>query len=286
MSFRNLVKFREFVHGYGPLLMGSGLLALFGCMAIAGVILETQEPSVRGLPFQSPSLQHPLGTDDVGQDLFRLLLRATPASLLVGLLAGGISVFLGTAIGLMAGYARPVWSETLSGLIDVVLLIPMVPFMVFLTAYLGPGLGNIILAIACLGWGGSARAVRAKTLQLRESLFIESLVALGFASGRIVFRHVLPNVWDVVSARFVIAVAGALLSEAALSFMGLGDPLKPSWGKIMHFAFHRGGFANGLWYWYVPPGLCITFSALGFIFIGMWLEVTRTEATLEPERSP
>jgi peptide/nickel transport system permease protein len=249
--------------GVSLLLVGATLVA-----ALASVAVEIP----RSLPFQSPSWDHPLGTDDLGWDLLSLLVRSAPISLLIGLGAGVVAVVIGTAMGLVAGYGRGAGGELFSGVIDVVLLIPMLPFMLLLVATLGPSMENIILAVALLGWCPTARAVRARVLQLREAPFVEALTALGLTRARILVRHVLPNVSEIVSAKFVLSIAGAMLSEAALSFMGFGDPIRPSWGRMMHHAFQRGGFANGLWNWYLPPGLCISACALGFILLGLWWE--------------
>ncbi len=268
--------------GWGAWRAGTVLLLLFTVMATLGTVWERDGSVHRSVPFQPPSLEHPLGTDDMGHDLLRLLIRATPVSLLVGVGAGVVSVLIGTGAGLLAGYLRGVRGELLSGWIDVVLLIPMLPFMLILTTYLGPGIGSIILAISLIGWCSTARAVRARVLQLREAPFVESLETLGFTRTRIVTLHLLPSVSEIVAAKFVLSVAGAMLSEAALSFMGLGDPVRPSWGRIMHFAFQRGGFANGLWNWYLPPGLCITACALGFVFLGLYWE-RRAELRARPE---
>ncbi len=268
--------------GKGARRAGTVLLVFFVAMAVLGTLAESGGGGPRTLPFQLPSRQHPLGTDDMGYDLLRLLVEAAPVSLMVGLGAGAVAVILGTGVGLLAGYARGVWAEVLSAVIDVALLIPMLPLMVLLTAFLGPGMGNIILVIALIGWCSTARAVRARVIQLRDAPFVDALRALGLTRGRIVLLHVLPNVSGIVSAKLVLGIAGAMLSEAALSFMGLGDPLRPSWGRIMHFAFQRGGFANGLWNWYLPPGLCITACALGFVFLGLaWEQRAEAPAVAE-----
>jgi peptide/nickel transport system permease protein len=261
---------------------GLGILLLFLGAVLLSSLIRTSGESARSLPFQPPSREHPLGTDDLGCDLLSLLVRSTPLSLLVGFGAGLVAVVIGTAVGLVSGSLRGGPGELFSGLIDVVLLIPMLPFMLLLVTTLGPGMESIILAIALIGWCPTARAVRARVLQLREAPFVEALTALGLTRSRILAHHVLPNVSEIVSAQFVLSVAGAMLSEAALSFMGLGDPVRPSWGKMMHYAFQRGGFANGLWNWYLPPGLCITACALGFVFLGLYWE-KRSEIKTAPE---
>jgi peptide/nickel transport system permease protein len=251
---------------------GIGILLLF---TVAGIWAGMLNPAVvkhRGLAYLPPSWSHPLGTDDMGYDLLISLCTAGRISLLIGIGAAGIAVFLGTVIGLLAGFLRKPWANLLTGFIDSVLLIPMLPFMILLAAYLGQHILNVILAIALIGWCSTARAVRSRVMQLREMPFVEALTSLGLKDRRIIFCHLLPNIVEIISAKFVLSVAGAMLSESALSFLGLGDPVRLSWGKMVHDAFERGGFAGGLWNWYLPPGLCITLCTLGFVFLGLYGE--------------
>jgi len=248
---------------------------------LAALWSQTLDPDLiraRHLPFQPPCALHPLGTDDMGYDIFLLLCASAKISLIVGLFAGGLSVLVGTAIGMTAGYFGKVSREWLTGFIDAVLLIPMLPFLMLLSVYLGQCIETTIFSIVLVGWCGTARSVRAKVLQLRKLAWIEAMEGLGFSKYRILLRHVLPNVSDVVSAKFVSASAKAMIAEASLSFLGLGDPLRWSWGKMVHDAFDRGGFANGMLHWYVPPGLCIACCTLGLVLIGIDFE-NRTTTT-------
>lgn len=251
---------------------GSGILVFFAAMAFAADVLALYPHDFRDAPFLSPSWPHPLGTDDMGRDILTGLMTAGRMSLLIGVSAACAAVVTGTAVGLAAGYARGLAGEFFTGAIDAVLLVPVLPLLVILAAYLGPNSFNIIIVIACIGWCATARAIRAKTLQLREAPFVEALKGLGFSKTRIVFRHLLPNVTEIVSAKFVLSVASAMISEASLGFLGLGDPYRPSWGKMVHDAFQRGGFAGGFWNWYLPPGLCITLCTMGFVLLGFYWE--------------
>ncbi|MFH1153874.1 MAG: ABC transporter permease [Pseudomonadota bacterium] len=252
--------------------LGCAILLVFISAGSLVTIAGTTLLKTRTIPFQPPSVTHLLGTDDMGYDILASLLAAGNLSLAIGVSAALISVIIGTVAGMLAGFLERPWAGVATGAIDVVLLIPMLPFMMVLAAYLGTQVHNVILAIALIGWCGTARAVRARVAQLRETPFIEALEALGLTRTRILFYHVLPNVREVVSAKFVLSVAGAMLSESALSFMGLGDPVRMSWGRMVHDAFQRGGFANGLWNWYLPPGLCITLCTMGFVFLGLYVE--------------
>lgn len=263
---------RTFDSGKGAFWGGVGILLFFAIVTIGADLLALYPPRFRDMPFLTPSWPHPLGTNDLGQDILTVLMAAGRVSLTIGIAAAIVSVLIGTTVGLLAGFFRGVSGEIFTGAIDAVLLIPVLPLLVILAAYLGPSSFNIVWVIACIGWCSTARAVRAKVLQLRETPFVEALKALGFSGRRILFFHLLPNVSEIVSAKFVLSVAGAMISEASLGFLGFGDPLRPSWGKMIHDAFQRGGFANGLWNWYLPPGICITLCTMGFVLLGFYWE--------------
>lgn len=252
--------------------MGLLILATFCGIALLADLLSPHLITSSHQPYMSPSWEHPLGTNDMGYDIFSELLHASRVSLIIGILAAFVSIIIGTMVGLLSGYYKGMTSEAITGVIDIFLLIPVLPVMVILAAYLGASIWNIIFVIAILGWCSTARVVRARVLQLREMPFVESLRALAIPGYRILVGHVLPNTSEVIAAKFVLAVAGAMLAEAALSFLGLGDPAMVSWGGMMHYAFKRGGFVNGMWYWYLPPGLCIAACAMGFLFLGLYFE--------------
>ncbi len=262
----------SFVRKHCLLFIGGGILFTFLLISALAPWLAPYNSLKQDLPYLLPDSQHFLGTNDMGYDIFTEWVNAGRITLSIGVLAALISVAIGGAIGILSGYCSGLWHQFLAGLIDVFLLIPMLPLMVVLTAYLGPGWWSIVFAISLLGWCATARTVRAKVLQLREALFIEALIVLGINRRRILVSHMVPHVMDIISAKFILAVANAMLSEAALSFIGLGDPSTVSWGTMIYFAFHRGGFAKGMWYWYLPPGLSIGLCALGFMLLGIYFE--------------
>ena len=175
---------------------------------------------------------------------------------------------MGTVMGLFAGYLRGTWDELFMRLADLFFLIPTLPLVIVLVAYLKPSIWNIIIAIALLGWASTARVVRARVLQVREMPFVKSTRALGAGSFYIMFKHLLPNTTEVIFAKASLAVAGAMLTEAGISFLGLGDPTQKSWGMMLHYAFSHGGVVNGYWWWYLPPTFCISLAVLGFVLLG------------------
>lgn len=255
-----------------PVLFGLLLLALFLLLAVFAPLIAPFDPWEPGRPFLPPSGTHPFGTNDIGQDIFSELIYSTRISLFVGFFAAFVSVAIGTLVGLFSGYLRGAADEVLMGTTDIVLIIPALPLMIILAAHTSPSIWNIIIVIGALWWTSTARVVRSRVLQLREMPFVEAARSLGAGDGYIVFKHILPNTLQVILAKFILAVAGAMLTEASLSFLGLGDPLQKSWGMMLNYAFSRGGFINGYWWWYLPPGICISLAVLSFVLIGFGLE--------------
>ena len=255
-----------------PVLFGLLLLALFLLLAVFAPSIAPYDPWEPGRPFLTPSGTHPFGTNDIGQDIFSELIYSTRISLFVGFFAAFVSVAIGTLVGLFSGYLRGAADEVLMGTTDIVLIIPALPLMIILAAHTSPSIWNIIIVIGALWWTSTARVVRSRVLQLREMPFVEAARSLGAGDGYIVFKHILPNTLQVILAKFILAVAGAMLTEASLSFLGLGDPLQKSWGMMLNYAFSRGGFINGYWWWYLPPGICISLAVLSFVLIGFGLE--------------
>jgi peptide/nickel transport system permease protein len=255
-----------------PVLSGLLLLALFLFLAIFASFISPYDPWEPGRPFLQPAYNHPLGTNDIGQDILSELIYGSRISLLVGILAAFVSVVIGTLVGLFSGYMRGATDEMLMGLTDIILIIPALPLMIILASHTSPSIWNIILVVGLLWWCSTARVVRSRVLQLREMPFVEAARSLGAGDFYIIFRHILPNTLQVILAKFILAVAGAMLTEASLSFLGLGDPLQKSWGMMLNYAFSRGGFINGYWWWYLPPGICISLAVLSFVLIGFGLE--------------
>uniref|UniRef100_A0A7J3V0C9 ABC transporter permease n=1 Tax=Candidatus Methanosuratincola petrocarbonis (ex Vanwonterghem et al. 2016) TaxID=1867261 RepID=A0A7J3V0C9_9CREN len=224
------------------------------------------------IPYLPPSPSNFLGTNDIGDDVLAILLQGSRVSLSIGLLGATVSTLFGTVIGVFAGFMGGTVDEALGSITDFFLVVPALPLMILLAAYLGPSFMNVVMVIGLLWWPTTARMVRARARQIRGSPFIEGLMGVGARKPYIMFRHVLPNVWGIVLARFVLAVSSSILLEAGLSFIGLGDPQNPSWGMMLHFAMTRGALLHGAWWTFVPPGICISFSSLGFILIGMGME--------------
>ncbi len=217
-------------------------------------------------------MKHLLGTNDVGQDIFSELVYGARISLFVGFAAAISTVLLGTIIGLISGYYGGVIDEVLTSFTDVMLLIPVLPFMILLASMLGQGYINIIIVISIFAWPGVARLVKAQVMTLRERGYVEAARAIGVSNWGIMLNHLLPQLLHLLTAFVVLRIGGAMIAEASLSFLGLGDPTQKSWGTMIYWANASGAISSGLWWWITAPGLMITISVLGFTQIGYAIE--------------
>lgn len=254
-------------------LLGLAIILPFILAGAFAPILSPYNPwKTVGEAFKPPDGRNLLGTDDVGRDILSQIIWGTRISLLIGFLAAFIASIVGIGVGLIAGYFGGYTDTLLMGLTDTILILPGLVLMIIFAAYLGGSIWNIIMVIAMVTWITTARTVRSQVLSLKESVFIEALRAVGLRDIRIIFFHILPNVIPLVFANMVLGIVAAILSEAGLSFLGLGDPTHQSWGMILYYAQTFGGFVRGAWWWILPPGVCITLVGASFIFIGQALD--------------
>ncbi|MDQ3463036.1 MAG: dipeptide/oligopeptide/nickel ABC transporter permease/ATP-binding protein [Actinomycetota bacterium] len=254
--------------------VGTVILATLVTVAVAAPLLAPYDPTERsGIPFARPSGAHLLGTNDAGQDLLSELIYGSRISLLVGVVAALAATMIGTSVGIVAGYSRGWLDNVLMRLVDVVLTLPVLPLTIVIGVFAGPGLSTQIVVIAAVIWAGMARELRAQVLSIRERDHIQALRAMGARTGYVVRRHVLPAVGPLVVPQFVMAVTTAVLLEASLAFLGLGDISAKSWGTMLSLAHARSAFLTDAWLWWVlPPGLAIAATVLAFALIGYALE--------------
>jgi ABC-type dipeptide/oligopeptide/nickel transport system permease subunit len=212
-----------------------------------------------------------LGTDQWGRDIFSQIIYGSRVSLTVGGLSAFLGVIIGLFAGLIAGYLGRLMDEFLMRFTDALLVLPTLPLLLVLIAVLGPSMWNLILLIGVLGWMGFARMVRSQVLSLKERPFVEAAQAVGAGNFYIILRHVLPNVMSLAYVTLALSVPNAIISEAALSWLGLFDPTVMSWGRMLHDAQAvEGGIEK--WWWVVPPGICIALISVSFILIGYALD--------------
>ncbi len=248
-------------------MFGLTLVLAFIAVALAAPWVAPYDPrALVGKPFERPGENHILGTDQVGRDIYSQLIWGTRISLMVGLFASAFSVAIGAAIGLVSGYLRGPIDAVMMRITDLFITLPNIPLMLILAAIIGRSVWNIILVIAVTGWTGTARMVRAQTLSIKERPYVEAARSVGAKDSQIMFRHILPNIIPLIFANGIVGIVNAILAESGLSFLGLGDPTKPSWGLILRHANEVGAMATGRLWFIIPPGICIMLIAIGFAF--------------------
>jgi peptide/nickel transport system ATP-binding protein/peptide/nickel transport system permease protein len=253
---------------------GLVILAMFIFVGVFAPYIAPYDPYARsGKPFEAPSAAHWLGTNDVGQDIFSEVLVGTRISLLIGVAAALISILAGALVGLAAGYFGGRVDAVLMRIVDAFLTIPMLPVMILIAAFLGPSFWNIIIVIGILSWASPARVIRSQALTVKNRGYIEAVHALGGKPSYIIFRHILPPTLSIIISELIVMSSRAILLESSLSFLGLGDPTKKSWGIILYYAQARSAFLTKAWIWWVvPPGVLITLLVISFAYIGNSLE--------------
>ncbi len=215
---------------------------------------------------QPPGFEFPLGTDDLGRDVLVRILYGARISLLVGFVAVGIATFIGILLGALAGYYGRWIDSLIMRFVDIMLCFPAFFLILAVIAFLKPSIWNIMIIIGLTSWMGVARLVRAEFLSLRERDFVLAAQAIGAKDARIIFRHILPNAISPILVSATLGVAGAILTESALSFLGIGvQPPTPSWGNMLIAGKQTLGTA---WWLSVFPGLAILITVLGYNLLG------------------
>jgi len=251
-------------------------LAMAGLVIVAGLAVAAlaapwvapHDPTAidARLILSGPSARHLLGTDDLGRDVFSRMVYGARISLAVGFVSVGIAVLIGTALGACAGFFGGFVDSLVMRFVDIMLCFPSTFLILAVIAFIGPSIWNVMFVIGVTGWMGVCRLVRAEFLTLRERDFVVAARALGAGDARLIFRHILPNAMAPVLVAAVLGVAGAILTESGLSFLGLGvQPPTPSWGNILTAGKDNIDVA---WWLSFFPGLAITLTMLGYNMLG------------------
>ncbi|NQU10180.1 ABC transporter permease [bacterium] len=247
------------------------LLIVIGAVFFAFQLLGVDWPYDPNDPqlaakLRGPSLLHPLGTDNLGRDVFTRLLHGAYISLAVGFLAVGVSITIGVVVGAVAGYFGKWVDNVLMRIVDAIMCFPSFFLILTVIALLGPSIWNVIVVIGLVSWTGTARLVRAEFLSLREMEYVRAARALGQSHGMIMFRHLLPNALAPVYVTAVLGVAGAIMTEAGLSFLGFGvQPPQASWGNIIA---DGKTYILDAWWLILFPGVAIFVTTLAFYLTG------------------
>lgn len=256
-------------------LVGVTIVVGFLVIVIAGDWLAPFTATERvGIPFQRPDAVHRLGTDDVGRDLYSQLLLGARTSLAIGAGVAVLSITLGTLVGGLAGVLRGAVDTVAMRTVDVVLALPFLPLLVVAAAFLGRGLTTQILLISALTWARPARLIRAAVLSASGRGHVHAATTMGAGTWWLLTRHLSYSVAPLLVPLVVRAAMGAILLEASLSFLGLGDPQRASWGTMLYWANVRAAVLTDAWLWWViPPGLAIATMVVGLGLIGLaWEE--------------
>lgn len=240
------------------------LIGIFGPMLVAKPDGYTTDI------LMAPSAQHWLGTDNLGLDIFAELAWGARTSLYVSILAMLISGLIGIPLGLLCGYTKGIVSEVVDAFIDIFMTLPMLPLMIIMAAVMGTSITNVALILGIFSWPQLARVTKNSTLKIREMQYIEAAKCLSLPGRSVLFRHVLLNASGPVFVNMTLVMASAVLTEASLSFLGLGDPTTWSWGTVLKRAWSQNAVISSPnpWWWWLIPSLCIAIYVICFNLLG------------------
>ncbi len=270
-------------------LFGVIILAIFTLLALVPDLLVgplQTAVTATGPRLGPPSIEFPLGTDELGRSILNLTVHATRISMVIGLLATFITVAIGAVLGIVSGYVGGRFDALLMRIADFFLVLPTFVLAIILTAIIRDAIGTgsreiggirlsllvIVVVIGITSWSSAARIIRSQTLSLKERAFVDRARVIGASSSHIMRRHILPNVVNLIVANAVLTFAGAILTETTLSFVGLGDPFQPSWGQLLEAARSTGAPGLGAWWYFVPAGASVVLVVFAFTLLGNALD--------------
>jgi peptide/nickel transport system permease protein len=282
---RRLLRRRDGFFGLSILVFFS-VIALFPDLLVGP--LQTPVTGLQnGYPrLAPPSLEFPLGTDELRRSMLNLVVHGARVSMVIGLLATVITVVIGALLGVISGFVGGRTDSALMRITDFFLVIPTFVLAIILTSLIRDMVGSatteilgirmtlivIVVVIGVTSWASTARIIRSQTLSLKERAFVDRARVVGAGGGHIMRRHIGPNVVNLIVANAVLVFAGAVLTETTLSFIGLGDPLQPSWGQILEASRVVGAPSLGAWWYFVPAGACIVLVVFAFTLLGTALD--------------
>ncbi|MBA3379935.1 MAG: ABC transporter permease [Chloroflexia bacterium] len=253
--------------------IGGAILLVFIFLSVfAPWITQYAPDDFVARPHQAPSSEHWFGTNGSGMDVFSQTVYGARISLGTGLIVGVGVTIIGTIVGMTAGYFRGRVDDVLSVVMNVVLIVPTIPLLVVLAAFLKPGFWTIVFVLTATGWAWGARVLRSQTLALREKDFVSSAQVAGEKAPTIIFREILPNMLSILMAGMFGAVIYAIGAQAALEFLGLGNPSAISWGTNLYWAQNNGGLITGAWWTFVPSGTAIALVAFSFALMNFAID--------------
>jgi peptide/nickel transport system permease protein len=268
--------------------VGVAILAVFAVLAIAPELFVGQLETVvsaTGKALDPPSLQHLFGTDETGRDMLNLTIHGARISMAIGLMATLITIVIGTLVGILSGYAGGVLDNVLMRISDFFLVLPTIVLALILAPIILDIIGPqaeflgiratllvIVVVIGLTSWATTARVIRSQVLSVKERMFVDRARVIGSSSLRIMWRHILPNVMNLIVAQAVLTFATAVFTETTLAFIGLGDPSAPSWGELLNSAQSSGAPGLGAWWYIAPPAVAVVLVVLSFTLVGNALD--------------
>ena len=252
---------------------GLGIIAFFVALAIASPLVAPYSTTAQTCAvFAAPSARHWFGCDDGGIDVLSEIIWGGRISLIIGFAATMISMVIGGGVGILSGYFGGWVDITLMRITDYLLVIPDLAFAMVIADVWGPSLLHVIFVIGILEWAATGRIIRAQVKSVKERVYIKRARSIGAGNGRIIFRHILPQVGPLLMANTVLTIAVAIYLETALAFLGLEDPTTTTWGTILEHAFERAAVSAGAWWAIVPDGIVITALIMGCFLLGQAIE--------------
>ncbi len=253
--------------------LGLGIIAFFVILAIAAPLIAPYSTTARTCAvFAPPSASHWFGCDDGGIDMLSEIISGGRISLIIGFAATLIAMLIGGGVGIASGYFGRWLDITLMRITDYLLVIPDLAFAMVIADVWGPSLLHVIFVIGILEWAATGRIIRAQVKSVKERVYIKRARSIGAGNGRIIFRHILPQVGPLLMANTVLTIAVAIYLETALAFLGLEDPTTTTWGTILEHAFERAAVSAGAWWAIVPDGIVITALIMGCFLLGQAIE--------------
>ena len=255
-------------------IIGASMLIFMILVAIFAPFLAPHSPHVQsGASFEKPSVEHVLGTNDIGQDIFSELIYGTRNSLLVGGISAAIATVIGVVVGVLSGWYGGAIDRVLMKITTFFMTIPFLPTVIILAAFTKSGIWSMSLILGVMSWTGIARILRSVTMKLRESTYIKISKSMGAGDLYIFRTYILREIAPLVLYRVVIRVKSGILAESSMSFLGLGSSVAKSWGSIIFYAQTKNALLTGAWVWWIiPPGLCICLVSMGLMMVSYSLE--------------
>jgi peptide/nickel transport system permease protein len=266
-------------------MLGVGIVLFFVLVAVFAPLIAPGDPSdFVDRPHLAPSSTYIFGTEGVGKNVFAQTVWGARISLTIGFATGLLTTLVGMVIGMAAGYFRGKVDDVLSVLMNLFLVIPGLPLLVVISAYLRPSMWTIVLALAFTGWAWPARIMRSQTLSLREKDFVSAALVSGESHARIIFREIMPNMASIIVGSFIGSVTYAIGTEAGLSAIGLTNVSDISWGTNLYWAQNNAALLVGAWWTFIPSGMCIALTAFGLSLINYGMdEITNPRLRAEKD---